>query len=81
MQYQSQVRRAGAELSCVDVVLDADRPYALILDVFSIALLAQRSTIMSIALLSQRSTIMSKNTWYKNLYFMQIIEEERRVKL
>ena len=44
---------------------------------FSIAILAQRSTIMPIALLGQRSTIISKCTWYKHLYFMQIIEEER----
>ena len=63
--------QSGAELSCVDVVLDSDRGYALMLDVFSIALRAQRSTIMSIALLGQRSTMMSKRTWYKSLYFMQ----------
>ena len=70
MQYQGQVRKVGAELSCVDVVLDSDRGYALMQDVFPIALLAQRSTIMSIALLDQRSTMMSKCTWYKHLYFM-----------
>ena len=34
MQYQSQVRKVGAKLSCVDVVLDMDRRYALIPHVF-----------------------------------------------
>ena len=81
MQYRSQVRKVGAELSCVDGVLDTDHRYALMLDVFFIALFAQRSTIMSISLLGQRSTVMSKCTWYKHMCFMHIIEEERRVKL
>ena len=75
MQYQSQVRKVGAELSCVDVVLDTDCRYALMLDVFSVALLAQRSTIMSIALLGQRSTIVSKCTWYKHLCFLQLLKK------
>ena len=74
MQYRSQVRKVGAELSCVDVVLTGHGP-PICPDVgcCSIALLAQRSTIMSIALLAQRSTIMS--IWYNHLYFVQLLKK------
>ena len=81
MQYQSQVRKVGAELSCVDVVLHSDRGYALMMDVFffCVAGPAQHHHVHCVAWPAEHHDVKTYLV-QESVFYAKIFEEERRVK-